>query len=468
VDADESEAEDPFRGSPGWGARAHDPSTGITLVVEWLSGKVFRVDLERCEEVGTLELPADLVADDDEKRGVFRDTWCYDAASRQLRLQNIDDDFGHYALDLGPLFDRCSADRAAPWESRLAAVHPWLCLYRPADRMRWRGRVSGARLEIGEGPLESNEVHTSTHDDAGAAEAALAERLASARAEGYVPVAELDRPAVERMMTKVSRGVRIAKQPARGAPGPARLGGAPGGVPAAEWPIYDANLFDAIVHHLPEIYPLAALPPAAREEMLTQMASEIGIEPAPAPMGFLFQLPVPGFLELAKGIAVFVATSGRATEHNAYNYVRFLSEQDLAAPGTPAPSGVETLPAFAIELGPEDRELDKNLVDALGLIDPGLVDRVEEVWAPADQDDDDEDDDDSGPWHGKLGGDPDWVQSPERFQSRDGRPYRFLLQLDFDNIHGRLDAWDSAGLHGVLYVFVHPDESCAAAFWQYT
>jgi hypothetical protein len=132
------------------------------------------------------------------------------------------------------------------------------------------------------------------------------------------------------------------------------------------------------------------------------------------------------------------------------------------------------------------------LVKALGEIDSGLVDRIEDLWGTGDDeedddededddddddgdsdgDDDDDDDDGDGDgdesWHGKIGGEPDWVQSPVEYQSRDGRPYRFLLQLDIDGLHDQVKPWRDAGMSGVLYVFVHPDEACAAAFWQYT
>jgi hypothetical protein len=472
-------SEPAYPGSPRWSAYAHDPTTGITLIVSWSDRVVFRVDLERCENVGTFDLPGDLITASHEKgASMFRDTWTFDATSRELRVQNLEDLHGHYAIALGPLFDRCAAERQAPWEVKLAAPVAWLCLYRPSDRQRWRGRVDGTRVEVGEGPLESNEIKTSAHPDAASAEAAFAESLVAARSAGFVPVAELDRAAITRMLTSGTRPLRIARKPAAGAPPAARLGGRPSGIGADPWPGADPQLLDAVIYHLPEIYPWSAAPAEVRAETLAGIAGEMGVEYEPAPMGFLFQVPTGSLLSKHAGVAVFCALGGRATEHNAYNDARLLATLD--GPGVDAPVGVEPLPVFAIEVGPEDRELDKNLLEGLGRVDPGLVDRVEEVWGTdddeddedddedEDEDDDDDDDEDDESWHGKLGGDPGWIQSPHEFQSRDGRPYRFLLQLDIDDVSDRIEPWDDAGLSGRLYIFVHPDEACAAVIWQYT
>ncbi len=59
----------------------------------------------------------------------------------------------------------------------------------------------------------------------------------------------------------------------------------------------------------------------------------------------------------------------------------------------------------------------------------------------------------------KLGGAPQFLQGTEVRGK-----YRFLAQVDFDEIAEGSD-W---GLAGCVYVFVHPEEKDAIAFWQYT
>jgi hypothetical protein len=465
-----------YPGSPRWCAHAHDPATGITLVIAWSSKKIFRVDLQRCEEVGSIELPDDLrVPKHDNAAGIFRDACAFDAASRQLLVQNLEDAHGHYALDLGPLFDRCADERQAPWETGAVVPEPWLCLYRASDRQRWRGRIVDTMLEIGEGGLRDSAIETTPFFDRGTAEAAFAEQLVTARGAGFVPVLDLDRVAVEALVGVGSRPFRIAAEPTEGTPPPARFGGGPGGVDPAGWPIYHRELYQSVVYMLPEIYPWAAAPQSARDELVATAAEEIGVAPNPKPMGFLFQVPVSSLTKHA-GIAVYCAVDGSSGEHEAFNEARLIDTQHLISPPSPSPAGVPALPMFAIELGPKSSEIDRELIQVLGDVDPGLVDRIETLWGTGEDEEDeeeeeqDEDDDDSESerWHGKIGGEPDWVQSPVAYQSRDGRPYRFVLQIDIDDLSDRVKAWKHAGLSGVLYVFVHPDEVCAAAFWQYT
>ena len=59
----------------------------------------------------------------------------------------------------------------------------------------------------------------------------------------------------------------------------------------------------------------------------------------------------------------------------------------------------------------------------------------------------------------KLGGKPYFLQGSE-IRGK----YTFLAQLDFDALSLDKD-W---GLAGCVYVFVHPEEKDAVAFWQCT
>lgn len=86
---------------------AHDPKSGTTLVIDFEKKTIASLTSEACVPVGTYELP-ELVRPNhvDEAYGYrcLSDDWAFDPATGLLHAQNPDDRWGHYVLDLRPLF----------------------------------------------------------------------------------------------------------------------------------------------------------------------------------------------------------------------------------------------------------------------------------------------------------------------------------------------------------------------------
>ena len=452
------------RNARDWRAVASDPKTGETLIVSFEHGTVLRFDLGRCEPVATFTLPReDLRLGHTNESLAYRvvcEDWAFDAATRRLHVQNGDDRWGHYVLDLGPAFEAAAArgPRTRPGEivpPRSAARYEVGEAGETGARA-WLAWTEAERLFVVEGEVgrlgEPEAVETAS--PAAAAEA-LEARLAEVERRGFVAAEALDEAQLKAIACAPTRALRLG-EPVDAASAGSRLGGRPMDGSLEAWPTTERELMQQLSWRLPEPLNFFEVPEAQREELLAELRDGgEGSEGEAEPLGFLLQIATGELLERHAGVAVYVDTSGVATESLVHNRARLVPKDAWGEAAGCAPAA-PTLEARALVLGEPGFELDEGRALALTRRDPALAEALEglELAEPG--------------GGSKLGGAPSWVQHPREILGRGQVPYRFLLQLDFDGLGGALAGWPDAGLFGVLYVFVHPDESAACAFWQHT
>lgn len=387
--------------------------------------------------------------------------WAFDPDTRTLHVQNPDDEWGRYALDLGPAFD--AAAELGPrtgLEDAGEGVRSF-CRYRVADgEVRfWAARTQGREVHVfqaavGEAP-EPNIEKAQTPADAAARVDELAQHVA---AEGYVLAQELSIDDLRAMGCTEFRSLEVGEE-VRGDPPESRLGGTPTAGAIGEWPTTETEPLRMISYHLPPGLNFWQVPEADREEVLSDLREQA--DQPEAPMGFLLQVATGNLLRDHAGIAVFVAIDGAATEHAVHNKALLIPREQWGRPSAPPPEeDPPVLPVQTLRIGDAAVEFDETRIQPLLQADPELAGAFEKLHATLDAPD-------SGVF-GKLGGSPTWVQSPDIPLGKDRTPYRFLLQIDFDEVHGLDQAWPDAGLFGVLYVFVTQEEHAAMALWQYT
>jgi hypothetical protein len=93
---------------------AHDPVSGVTLLINLETRSVVRFGLDRCERVGTLELPDELEPANPHDASVdarLRDDLWFDPDTRTLHAQLVEDKWARYGWALGGLFDAAAAQR---------------------------------------------------------------------------------------------------------------------------------------------------------------------------------------------------------------------------------------------------------------------------------------------------------------------------------------------------------------------
>ena len=169
-------------------------------------------------------------------------------------------------------------------------------------------------------------------------------------------------------------------------------------------------------------------------------------------LGFLLQIETSNVLKKHSAVAVFCSRDG---EHE----LEALLIKPAAwgkDPISEAPGDVPVLRMRPIAHGESRLEVIEARVQALASRDPELSARCdafaasERVW--------------DEPPHDKQGGPASWVQSPAVDES-----WTLVAQIDCDHLSFDDEAgWEDAGLFGVLFVFVSPDEKKAIALIQYT
>ena len=440
-----------------WRAVASDPATGQTLIVSFGTGVIFRFDLGGCAEIGRFELPDDLRighTNEDEAWRVLARDWAFDAATRELHVQNPDDAWGHYVLALGPAFD--AAKKLGPRTRPDGAVpRSTVALYRVDGdgAIAWIGESEGTKVTVERGAIgEAPAVAQETASSPDAAAQALDVLVKDARAEGFVAAAELSRDALIGLACVPARAIRLRGKVDRGSPG-SRIGGVPADADLDAWPTTEREAFQQIQWHLPEEMNFFEIPEEKREELLADVR-EGGVAKT-HPLGFLLQIETGDLLREHAGVAVFVDTSGVATEHSLHNRVRLVRREAWGKPPACDPQA-RVLPARALELGEPTFEIDEARVATLLSRDPELAAALESLELP-----------EADGWS-KVGGVPAWVQSEQVLLGKGGVPYRFICSVDFDSLSSATKSWPDAGLAGVLYVFANAEETAACAFWQYT
>lgn len=380
---------------------AHDPKTRETLIVNLSNGLISRFDVGGCDIVGRWAEPADTGDTEDYNKFPFDDR-VFDPATRRLLIHNKEDRWGTFALDLGPAFDRAAGigprTTELPEPPRAPATY-----YRVGDAglQVWLSQQVGDQLVVQSGSIDAEpSVSRQPIAEADAVEAA-------ARAEGFGPISEIPREAIESLVMVPRWALEF---PDGGAVGRSRLGGKPSGID--EWPVD---------------------------------------EDSGEPLGFLLQVELPDELG-GGGVAVFCETNGCATEEPDYNRAIRLTAEQLAGPEVEPPDGVPVEPPTAIAVGERRLELDDSKVSFLAERDPAFAAIIDELAAAAE----------SPGGFDKVGGRPNWVQSP------DDELAVFAFQVDFDDIRMDDEGWSDAGLFGVLYVFFDPDSDETLAYWQYT
>lgn len=433
----------------------HDPRTGETLLMNLVAQRIVRFDLKRCEEVCGLALPQELDPKEQHDSPAWaridEDLW-YDAATRTLHAQYVEDKWARYAWDLGPAFDAAKemgprtlpappepsaapakpakvkgAKKKAPTKkaAETPAVEPGpgaetaarLYVIDDASRKHWSCEVTGTTVvtrwgRIGAKPGEKKEKKS----DAAAAQALAARQIADKRKKGYVDASALPLDALASLAAVSSRAIRVGKT-IKGAPKDHaidRIGGLPSGVSERQWPKREGR-----------------------------------------PLGFLFQLRTEGVLEKHAGVAVFCTTDGTATEDQDQNAVVLLSEKAWSSgPLSKPPGDVPVLAARPLTLEGPRYEVLEERAQELAEGDPLMGAAIDRLQGSGKVYDD-------VPWS-KLGGAPAFVQGGDL----SGR-VKLVAQLDFDGI--TLEGpWKESGLFGVIYIFATQDEKQGFAFWQYT
>jgi hypothetical protein len=190
----------------------HDAQTGETLVVDfaglesWQSkgrpARVSRFDLAECTPLATLEFPAELAKKRQSDAAAYHtlaESFSWDATTRSLYAQALEDAAGTYRLDLGPLFDKA--------------------------------KTMGART-IPKGGAAKADVTKLYRVRAGKAESILSTAKVT---KGYVRASMLSREALVELVGVESREITVGKV-AKGKAPASRLGGEPSGVTPATWP----------------------------------------------------------------------------------------------------------------------------------------------------------------------------------------------------------------------------------------
>ena len=231
--------------------------------------------------------------------------------------------------------------------------------------------------------------------------------IAAKRKAGYVRADELDLDALAALGARESRALVVGKKAKLAKTSVSRVGGLPSGVAERAWP-------------------------ARRKK----------------PLGFLLQLDCRAVLHKHAGVAVFCATDGTATEAESNNAAVLLTAAAWKKKPSAAPRGVPVLDARAVVTEAPRPELDEARVRELAEADPAMGAAFDRFQKSAKV---------QSLTASKLGGAPVFLQSAEMRGK-----YTFLCQVDFDGIP---NDW---GLAGCVYVFVHPSEKDAVAFWQCT
>ncbi len=403
----------------------HDCESGETLLVNLEQRTVLRFDLSGCKQIATLTLPEELEPTEQHDSPAWariRDDVWYDPIRKSLEAQYVEDRYGRYRWDLGPVFE--AAAGLGP-RTKLAgsgdddAVEPLsVCLYAIEEGKQrvYVCTTSGTEVSIrtGElgGPLEEKRV---SKKSAEAAREHAEKQIAAKRGQGFVDARKLKAPALAAMVAVESQALTVGKPRKRALDDHAtdRIGGMPSGISAKDWP-------------------------------------KLGRKPA----GFLVQIDTTQILRKHAGVAVFCATDGTATEDEENNTAVLIKPGKWAKdPIEEAPDGVVPLAVRPLSRAKPKLEIVESRVQALAALDPELAAAVERFGASKQVHAE-------PPWS-KVGGQPHWVQGGEI-----GDDWLLVAQLDFDGLS--LDEWPDAGLFGVLYILVRRDEQEAIATWQYT
>jgi predicted DNA-binding WGR domain protein len=424
----------------------HDPESGETLLIDLEALSVRRFDLKGCVSVAQIELP-EVVRSETESRDAYHDytnAFAFDAVTRTLYTQVLDDRYGTYAWRLGPAFAAAAklgarkipgakkskaepASKPAPKKKAKAGsakttksaksagkMEP-VSLYVVDDKQRkfWRIKVVGKKLVREWGQL-GTEGQSKTESASSPAEAqAKAAKLAAAkRKQGYVPGAKLTKKQIAEIACVRSQALKVGKA-IKGKTKKviaSRMGGEPTGVSKKGWPRADGE-----------------------------------------PMGFLLQLETGDLLKKHAGVAVFCVTDGTATEDESNNAALLLKKGAFSKAPTPTPEGASALKVRPMTLAKPQLEIDEEETESLSAADPDFAEALERFHESSKVQD--------ASLYSKLGGLPLSVQSDV---GREG----FLFQLDFDTLSSL--EWPDAGLFGCLYVFVDSSEKSATAMWQYT
>jgi hypothetical protein len=438
-----------------WRAVAADSATGQALVLDFESGAVFRFDLAGCEPVATVALPVDDLrlghTNEDLAYRVICDDWAFDPATRRLHVQNADDRWGHYTVDLGPAFEAAAKLGPRTTRSDVAdARSAGLYLVDGDSAQAFFATTLGSRLTVEEGEVGSEtESNVSTHESAGAAAAEWQAKVAAAEERGFVPAGELSEAQLKTLACAPVRPLSIGELDADAE---SRLGGRPSDGSLEQWPTTEREVYQQLSWSLPAELNFFEVPEEQREELLAELREG---EADTEPLGFLLQVATGDLLAEHSGVAVYVDTSGVATESPLHCRARLVPKTAWGqAPKAKAEGPL--LSPRAIEVGEPVHELDESRAITLTQRDPELAEALEALELA----------DPSG--FSKLGGAPTWVQGPQIFLGKGRVRYRFLFQLDFDAITHVREDWPGAGLFGVLYVFVNAEETAAVAFWQHT
>lgn len=416
----------------------HDEVTGETLLVQLRQERIVRFDLNRCQEIGAILLPHDEVGP---KQQHDHPTWSrlepdlwYDAPTRTLHAQYCEDRWAQYQWDLSEAFDAAAAMGGRP---RLEPLDEVESSKKPVDetmvaapedaRARlyfvdehtskfWYIDVKGSLIERRWGRIAAKAT-TKIQDKASSqvAHDAAVKLIAKKLRDGYVSADELKLGVIASLGAVPSRPIEVgsvSEVPLDHANG--RIGGLPSGIGRQAWPTHG-------------------------DESL----------------GFLFQIPTGEVLAKHAGVAVFCTTDGSATEDQSHNVAVLLTKSKWKeAPPMAAPAGVEVLPVRPLTFGESKLEIVEGHVQRIASDDAELGARFDALQASSEVH--------RAAPSSKQGGVAGWVQDP-------AMPDDWILaaQLDFDGIRFR-GPWKSAGLFGVVYVFVSPDERQAIAMWQHT
>jgi hypothetical protein len=383
---------------------AHDPRTRETLVVNFRTGVVMRLDLGGCDVVAHIE---PIEPPEGERAPPFWDR-VFDPSRRRIQTHATARDGIDYALDLGPAFDLAAT--LGPRTAELPELGAsQLRLFRAGDAgglevFAADVRDEGVDLRAGKLSDELDEAHIDAPDPA----QALGELEQARRRDGYVVANELSADALLRALSRPAFELTLEAAGEGGALPESRIGGLPSGIDAASWPRDDDG----------------------------------------EPLGFLFQVRTPDEIHRG-GVAVFCPRDGSATEGDDTAAV-LLSPEALASGPSAAPEGVPLLPVIELKLGERRESIAEHKVHACGQLDGALGEAAEKLAASQGEI--------SG--HSFVGGVPVWLQGAVT-------ELPLVVQLDFDHISlGEVKGWEEAGLFGVVYVFALGDG--AAAIWQTT
>jgi hypothetical protein len=363
--------------------------------------------------LGTVEYPRELQPKKQHDSAAYHalaQSFSYDAKTRSLYAQALDDASGVYRLDLAEAFAAAKAlgPRTLPTgEGKAPPVFEPCHLYRAKNGTTTMVSLvaKGKKVQAVSGVVGAKGTARELTIDA--ASALIAEK----RKAGFVTAEKLPPGVLVELVGISSRAIEVGTS-GKGTLSRSRLGGAPSGVTSKSWPQLRGT-----------------------------------------PMGFLFQIETGTALARYAGVAVFSSIDGEATKDANANAVVLLHWADFDRECAP-PDGVPLLPARPLSLASPEAEIDHDRAARLAAVDPALGPAFERLSSMKGMQ--------ARGLVNKLGGMPEPLRGPLAVKR-----HRFLCQLDFDAIETS-STWPDAALAGCIYVLVSDDEKKAKAFWQST